>query len=295
MSEAVRLSVIVGVQHVQDNLPEIMQMLKASAHPDVEFLFCHTQADPATPALIHGAANVTAICSPCDSLIPHLWRDGILAARADRVAITTAHCIPSAQWVDALLAVDLDAAVARGGTIDNHPNSDSKGWAIYLLRYAAFAPPKSPGPVQEIAADNAVYRRRNLICHHDLLQRGFWEPSFHARFRAEHLQLRLDPGLTIVHRNRYSGRQFLLQRFRHGCEYAKARVGERSRGAKLLFMLFSPAIPLVLLARIWFATRANGLLRRHFLSSFLWLGLFTLAWSAGEMWGYIMSMLSGRR
>lgn len=292
----VGLSIVLAVQHAQDNLPDILAALRPAAHPGVEFILCHTPADPRTPELadLGGGGNLRVLRAPAGSLIPHLWRDGILAARGERVATTTAHCIPAADWVERLAAADLEGIAGVGGTIGNAPDSDAKGWAVQLLRYAPFAPPQAARDVHEIAADNALYRRADLLRHRDLLAQGFWEPSFHARFRAEGLRLRLDPTLRVTHRNRYTAAQFAAMRLAHGRAFGLARAGALPLPGRLRLALLSPGVPLVLLRRIVAATRGKPALRGGLIRGAGWLAVFLLSWSAGEARGYAASLVPGR-
>ena len=289
MTPPVRLSMVVAVQNAQSNLPEILRALRPGSHPEVEFLFCHTPADPDVPSLVGDQDNVRVLCSPRGSLIPHLWRDGILAAQGDLVATTTAHCIPAADWVETLLSADLEG-VALGGTIENEAEADARSKAIFLLRYAAYAPPQARREVHELAADNAVYRRVDLLRHKDLLRRGFWEPSFHRRFRAEGIRLVLDPRLNVIHRNRYSARQFIAQRLAHGREFGFTRARQRPILQRALLVLLSPGAFPVLLGRILLAARRKPELRNQLMSGGFWLAIFTLAWVAGEASGYCISL-----
>ena len=224
MNQVPTLSVIIAVQQAEANLPEIIQILRPENHPDVEFLFCHTEADPRTPALVGGPDNVVVLRGVDGSPIPHLWRDGINAAKAAKITITTAHCIPSASWIGRLKTTDMSQTVGIGGVIDNHCDSDAKGWAIFMLRYLPFAPPQTARHTGDIAADNAIYRRAEIMRHGDLLSEGFWEPSFHARFSADGLVLRIDPALITYHRNRYSATSFAAHRFVHGRAFGLARI-----------------------------------------------------------------------
>jgi hypothetical protein len=291
LTPPVKLSIIVAVQHAESNLPEIMRALRPASHPEVEFLFCHTLADPDVPSLIDHHDNVRALCSPQGSLIPQLWRDGILAAQGDLAATTTAHCIPAADWVETLLSADLTSS-ALGGTIENEPGADARSKAIFLLRYAAYAPPQTKREVHDLAADNAVYRRSDLLRHKDLLQRGFWEPSFHSRFRAEGIRLELDPSLQVVHRNRYSARQFIAQRLAHGHEFGLTRARARPVSQRALLVLLAPGAFLILLGRILLIARRKPDLRKQLVSAGFWLTIFTLAWVAGEASGYCASLTS---
>ena len=289
MTPPIKLSIVVAVQRAQSNLPEIVRAIRPASHPEVEFLFCHTLADPEVPSLLGDQGNIRALCSPRASLIPHLWREGILAAQGDLVATTTAHCIPAPDWVGALLSADLDNS-ALGGTIENDPKADARSKAIFLLRYAAYAPPQVKRDVRDLAADNAVYRRSDLLRHQDLLQRGFWEPSFHSRFRAEGIRLQLDPRLKVVHRNRYSARQFIAQRLAHGREFGFTRARVLPVLQRALLMLVAPGACLLLLGRILLIARRKPELRNQIMTGSFWLAVFTLAWVAGEASGYCMSL-----
>ena len=294
MNTAVSLSIVVAVQHAQDNLAEMVERLRPSRHPNVEFLFCHTTADPDTPRLVSGPENVSVLCGELGSLIPHLWRDGIRAAHGPLVAVTTAHCLPALDWVERLLVTDLTGSAGVGGVIENDPASDAKGWAIFVLRYVSYAPPQAGRAVADLAADNAVYRKDALMHHAVLLEDGFWESSFHRRFAADGLPLRLDPTLRVIHRNRYRAGQFFLQRLRHGRQFGSSRGLGLAPQRRLMLLAAVPMLGAVFLLKI--LARAarwpgRGL---HLLPALPWLVLFLIGWTAGEASGYLASLRSKR-
>ena len=146
----------------------------------------------------------------------------------------------------------------------------------------------------DLAADNAVYRRSDLLRHDDLLRLGFWEPSFHSRFRAEGIRLLLDPALRIIHRNCYTAREFVAQRFAHGKEFGLSRGRGRSLARRLLLIFLAPGIFPVLMYRRVTGSRQKPELRKQLKGAWVWLAIFTLAWAAGETCGYFTS-LKGRR
>ena len=86
MNAAPKLSVVVAVQQAQANLMDVAAALEPSAHPDVEFIFCHAAATPGTGRDGTGEVNAGEIYGGPDALIPHLWRDGIRAAKGTWVA-----------------------------------------------------------------------------------------------------------------------------------------------------------------------------------------------------------------
>ena len=287
MKSAYRLSVIIAVQYAQDNLLEILRMLDPARHLDVEFLFCSTDADPDTAERVGGYDNTCMLSASTGSLIPHLWRDGIMAAQAEKVALATAHCIPAKDWVDQLLASDMTSHPGIGGVIENADSSSARDWAVYLLRYISFSPPQKKRQVIEIAADNAIYRRADIIQHADLLKKGFWEPSFHARFRKAGLTLELDPGIRVVHCNQYSTGQFFGQRLAHGREFGLARAREISSVKRLLLIFLSPLLPILFLKKIVSAVMRHGKYKSKLLTASPWLLLFLFAWGLGEAQGYL--------
>lgn len=275
----------------QDNLPEILRRLACERHPEVEFLVCFTDADPDVPHLLANQANIRSLQGRPGSLIPHLWRDGIRAARHPMVAITTAHCIPDENWLQCLGQADLRDVAGIGGVIDNHPDSDAKGWAIFLLRYIAYASPQVPRRVEEIAADNAIYRRAEILEHDALLEEGFWEPSFHARFRASGLPLAFEPRLRVIHHNRYGARQFFRQRLAHGREFGLARAMSLPRSKRILLIVLSPLLPLVFLRKIASSAQRHPQYGRELRRALPWLLLFLVGWGLGETRGYIESVV----
>lgn len=281
------LSVVIAVQYAQENLPEILRNLDPARHQDVEFLFCYTDADPDTIELVSGYENSRVLFAPSGSLIPHLWRDGIQAAQAEKVALGTAHCIPANDWVDRLLASDMTSLPGIGGVIENAESSSARDWAVYLLRYISFAPPQEKRQVIEIAADNAIYRRSDIMQQSDLLEKGFWEPSFHARFRKAGLTLELDPNIRVVHCNQYSTGQFFGQRLAHGKEFGLARVREISLVKRWLLIVLSPLLPVLFLKKIVGAVMQHGKYKSKLLKASPWLLLFLFAWGLGEAQGYL--------
>lgn len=284
------LSVVVAVRDAQANLPAILERLACESHPQVEFLVGYTGRDPDVPRLVPAKGNVRVFEAPPGSLIPHLWRDGIRAAAAERVAVTTAHCIPSEGWVASLLATDLREVAGVGGTIENDPRSGAMGWAIHIQRYAAYSPPQGARRVEDIAADNAVYRRADIVGHADLLAEGFFEPQFHARFRAAGAGLALDPRIRVTHRNRYRASTFFGQRYEHGRQFGAARAQALPASRRLVLALASPVLPLVFLGKIVRNARRHEVLRRHWVRALPWLGFFLLGWGLGEARGYVESL-----
>ena len=294
MTRSRRASVVVAVEHSDDNLPMIVSHLDPAAHPEVDFIFCGARPPGAAPpaALAGLPANVRWLACPAGLRIPHLWRDGILAARTDTVALLSAHCIPAPGWTAAVLALTLAPADAGiGGYLSNAAGACARDWAIYLLRYVNYSRPRSQARCSNIAADNAVYRRSEIVRHPKLLERGFWEPEFHREFFARGLELRLVPTLHAVHRNRYTAAQFAHQRRDHGTLFGTDRARARGTGRLVLYVLAAPLIAFVLLAKVYSATARLGWRGETPAGTGAWLFYFTSHWAFGEARGLVCELL----
>jgi len=281
------LSIIIGVQHAQKNLSDILQNLNPTNYSNVEFLFCTTPDDPLTESTISAFNNCKAIHCKKGRLIPEMWGDGIEAANSNNVALTTAHCIPAKNWVDTLLQTDMTKYPGIGGVIENDAKSSARDWAIYFLRYISFAPPQQAREMHEIAADNAVYRRSDILENMDLMKKGFWEPSYHARFRKKGMAIALTPDLVVSHRNCYTTSQFFKQRLAHGKEFGLARVSQISTIRRVLLIVLSPALPILFLKKIITSINKQGAYKSKLPTALPWLFIFLLAWGLGEAKGYL--------
>lgn len=283
------LTVVIAEENAGENLDEIFELIDPGAHPEVQFIVCTASqsllkckgTDPQNVQLLTGQGR-----------IPLLWRDGILSAKAEKVALTTAHCLPADDWINRLLQISLVGnLVAVGGAIGAGENESALSSAIYMLRYFVFRPSRDAGEVDEIAADNSLYRRSAILQHKDLLLSGFWEPSFHKRFRSEGLVLRFDPTLVVFHQNRYTISQFLYQRVDHGSAFGRDRVAAMGRRRLFLMVVFSPAIPLVFFAKILCGVCREGGFRLKMIKCLPLLFLFVFGWSLGESKSYWQSFV----
>lgn len=285
------LSIIVALEHAQENLPEILDRIIGSASAGTEVIIATASADGLPPEVGPHQSEISLVRASEGSRIPHMWATGIRAARGDLVALTTAHCIPEADWVEKLEKLEMAADIAGvGGVFRNSTTATGMNWAIFLLRYWRYAATNRGGEVADIAADNAVYRRNELLFHDELLDHGFWEPEFHKLFRERGLRLVLDPDLKVIHRNRYTFRQFAVQRMEHGTEFGRARASAQSMAGNLAFFLLSPLLPAVFLHKVLSGALGNAEYRSWTFRALPWLVLFMGCWGYGESRGYFLEL-----
>ena len=95
-----------------------------------------------------------------------------------------------------------------------------------------------------------------------------------------------DNDLVVVHRNCYSTRQFIHQRFSHGIEFGMARAKVMNAPRRLMMIALSPLIPVVFTRKIMAAARRDKQFNLGLNRDMFWLLVFVLAWSIGETVGY---------
>ena len=88
--------------------------------------------------------------------------------------------------------------------------------------------------------------------------------------------------------------ELLVERYCWGRLFGSIRVHENSGWVRLLFTLGSPAIPLVLMARIARKVLSGGRNIGAFLRSFPHFVIITTAWCFGEFVGYLTGRESAR-
>jgi len=288
------LSIVVGVQFAQENLPDILESFDDTIDDRFEVLICYAENDPIDEGLLR-RSYVKFIKGPPNSLIPELWRDGILAARGEYVATTTAHCIPRADWLCTAIELDFEAHVAFGGGIALHDDANPVSRAIHLLRYNSITPPLATRIVNEVAADNAVYRKADILACEDLLLIGFWEPSYHERFRSKNLTMAIEPNLQVVHCNLYSISEFMEQRRRHGRAFGIDRAGKVGLIMRIGLFLLSPLFFILFFAKTLrnVIVRSTKISRR--IQALPLVLLFLSNWSFGEARGYLEAIFTRKR
>lgn len=293
MNERRPLSVIVGSSDARATVTDCLARLVPQCEAVGAELVVVDNSTDGTDALVRERfPSVRLIRSRC-RYIPELWAVGIAATTGEVVALTTAHAVPAADWAEQVLRAHAQRPEAGiGGAIENAPTGSLTDWAIYFCRYSRFMRPFEAGPEPEIAADNAAYKRVALDGVHGAWVDGFWEPPVHAALRENGHDLWRSPDVVVYHVRSFSLGGFLKNRLRHGRQFGRDRAAGQSPARRLGLALRAPLVPAVLLGRV--AREVIGK-RRHlgpFLGALPLIVVFYLAWTGGELAGYVAALAS---
>lgn len=281
------LSIVVGSNNARASIRDCLSQLERQCtEMDAELIVVDNSTDGTLELAREHFPDVTYFSASDTSYIPELWAVGIRASRGPIIAITTAHCVPADDWLLRILEAHDTPHPGIGGAIENKPGAGLTNWAIYFCRYSSFMLPFPDETVDEIAGDNASYKRSAIERHSDTWEAGFWEPDVHAALREEGHTLRRTPSIVVRHVRSFDFTGFLQNRFWHGRQHGQSRARLVSFPRRLLLIARSPLVPFVLLARV-----ARNVLsrRRHvgvFLASLPLLLVFYLSWTTGEVAGY---------
>lgn len=280
------LSVVIGCSNAAATIQQCLGSM-VHADPAVEIIVVDSSSD--------GSGDIVSTLFPAVGLVrmaegllvPLLWAEGIRRSRGAFVALTTAHCIPQTDWVERCLNVrqQLSSHGGAGGPILEPSGGTAADWAMYLARYSAYLPPLPARLTDDIAGDNALYRR-DLLERYWVDKSAFWEQTYHRALHEHGLALLMDPNLAVRSGSGNSFSRFCSVRFRHGTHYGSSRP---ISAAERLFRFFaSPLLAPFLLVRI---VRRVLTRRPDWKVSLLrvmpLLAIAVLAWSAGEAAGYL--------
>jgi glycosyl transferase family 2 len=299
------LSVVVVPFAGGDALARALAALDAQTGLDAppEIVIPYDPADAASQpvaAAAAGRSNVVLVRTAGDGSPHRLRAAGCAAARGRIIAVTEDHCTPQPEWAARLLVAHrshgalADGAtppsgvvVAVGGAVDKVGDDRAMGWAVYLSDYSRYMPPLPAGDAQYLTDCNVSYRREALEAVRDAWADEFIETTVHGALRARGWRLWLDPSAVVRQQRAPALGGVIRERFDHGRVFARERVATAPAVRRLIFAGASVALPAVLLARTAQRASRRGDVARKFVGALPALALMQLAWSAGEIAGYL--------
>ena len=171
--------------------------------------------------------------------------------------------------------------------MENASTERALDWAVYFFDYGNFMPPMRAGVARALSGANASYKRPALMEVESSFRSGFHEAVTHAEIVKRGHGLYLAPAVIVYHHKNYKIKPAMALAYHLARSYAGRRVRHASVWRRGLFVLASPALMVLLPARVIAETlcrkRHIGALAR----SLPYLLLLTSSWSWGEFRGYL--------
>ncbi|MEP6506690.1 MAG: glycosyltransferase [Gemmatimonadales bacterium] len=260
---------------------------EGEAATELEIVVSAAKSASITPS-IETTMGVRVVRSADESPIA-LAAAGISAARGDLIALTEDHCVPLDGWPASLFAdLGRSGVAAAGGPIVSPVTPTSFDWAFHMVDFYRYTPPVAATPVDSLSVCNVAYTRSALERLKAEWQDGFHETRVHGMLR-EHAVLMMVPGAIVVCDRRVGRLDGLSERFRFGRLFASKRFHSTAVAPRLAFAAATPLLPFLLLARIARRSCASPRLAGLFARSSAYIVPLLVAWSAGELVGYVTS------
>lgn len=223
--------------------------------------------------------------APAGADVPRLRGAGMQAAGGGWIAVTEDHCVVAPAWLEALSAQTDGSCQLVGGGMGN-ARSGALNWGAYFSEYSFFssARPAEEGAVLVTGA-NALYGPDVSADAAAWAAAGSWEDVIHQRLAEAGVRARFVPGARVLQNTTYRLGAFCVDRYEHGHDYARARLGEHPGASRAVRLLATPLLPLVLAARVGRAAAAES--PGAFALALPFTLTFLTAWAVGEAVGYL--------
>lgn len=292
MKESAKTKLTVGVvalcgpQHVERCLRALAAQARSPGTPRFEVVVAHAPEMEGVPRLREEFPEARFVCREGLQTPIDLAALAASEARSEILLLTEDHCEPGAEWVERLSAALEPGRAAAGGGIETDAQS-ATAWAFYFVDFFRYLEPVAQGAAKSVSVCNAAYRRAELEAIRACWERGFHETEVHEQLQRRFGKLWLVEGAAVKMRREVRLGDALRERYDLGRLFAAKRAGFSSGRERGFYLLFSPALPALLLGRMAAKAFTRGDTAGKFLRALGSLAAMVVAWSWGEFCGYL--------
>ncbi|MCZ7597511.1 MAG: glycosyltransferase family 2 protein [Gammaproteobacteria bacterium] len=187
---------------------------------------------------------------------------GVRAASAPVVAFAEDHCFPEPGWAERLIEAHRGPWAAVGPAVGNANPGSALSWADFIIGYGPWMLPAESREMDFLPGHNSSYKRDVLLGYGERLEELIEsETVLHWDLVARGERLYREAGARTWHTNFSLPGPWLKAHYHNGRLFAGVRAEGMTTLKRLVYVLGSPLIPLVRLAR---TVRANArALREH--------------------------------
>lgn len=219
--------------------------------------------------------------------IPQMRAHAFAEARAPLIAVLEDHVVVPAGWVGIVREAAERTGAVVGGPVSNLATGTLVARASFLCEYSHCLPPGPAGESDWLPGNNVAYPAHVLLPHASIAAAGGWENEIHAAIRRDGGRLVFVPEMIAGHDMPFTFLGYFSQRYLYARSYAGNRVRGAAFALRAAYAIASLALPALLLARISRNVWRNPMYRSALPMSLPLMGLFVVAWAAGELVGYL--------
>jgi glycosyltransferase involved in cell wall biosynthesis len=232
--------------------------------------------------------KVRFVSAPDDATVFQLRSTGVHESHAASIALIEDHSVVAPGWLRAMMSARAAGWLICGGPIENDSESSGYDWALYFAEYGRFMPPVRTSEATVLSGVNIFYDRDILWSCRSIWESRFYESDVNdALINAGH-KLHLISDALVTSRLRMGFAEAMKHLFSGGLHFGNFRAVRSDTIIRWLWLISSPAVPVVTLFRIIRITIARQPQRSlQLVRSFFYLLLLLGAWSLGEATGYL--------
>lgn len=213
---------------------------------------------------------------------------GLAAATGDIIAILEDRGHPRPDWANTVVRLHNETHYnVIGGAINCQEPTRLLNWAFYVTDFGRYGLPFETAPADWVSDVNVSYSRDVLEKTRHLWKERYNEPVVHWFLMDHGEELLLSNELVVEHiRPPATLGRLLPERFHWGRLFGHIRTLKLSPMQRLLFIVAAPLIP----PRLWIRHLIIQTKKGHFLrylAALPYIIVLTIAWTFGEVWGYI--------
>lgn len=280
--------VIASVRSVRELEKCLASLIQQCRGQRIEIIVADCCQDEAIRSIIQKYPEVLFVRFPEKTPLPILWGAGIERSTGEIIAITDSTCSFDANWVSATLNAHNSSCPVIGGAVEIGECKNWADWAAYFCEYGQFMLPLKEGAATELPGNNVSFKWETLERGREFVENGFWKTYWCRKLQEEGVQLMLTSSIVVYYEKSYGLIPFLIRRFHHGRCFAGMRVAQASIQTRAFYVLCSPLLPFLFLARIIATVIPKKRYLKEFALSLPTSILAVVTWSAGEFYGYLM-------
>ncbi len=243
-------------------------------------------------ALSKDYPSVRFVPLPAGTSIPRIRGAGLAEAGGAFAALTEDHCVADARWVETMRRHVGTGEDVVGGAMDNARQSRAIDWGAFFAEYGFFSALTAHAAAQGkgailITGANVGYSRRVLEVAVPWMLDGAWENVVHDRLRASGMVMVFDPAARVGQNLHYALGAFVADRYRHGHDYARARLAEAPGASRVVRLAATALLPPLLTMRVARTAVGSSARAMAFARALPFTLVFFGAWAAGEAVGYL--------
>ncbi len=215
---------------------------------------------------------------------------GISRARSDLIAFVDADCVAEPNWAAEIIEAHRAGHPVIGGTIANGNPESYVGWGYYFGEFIHWMPGTPRQLMEDIPTCSLALKRWAFDQWGPYLEGTYCsDTAFNWKMSRDGQKPLFEPRIRVSHLNVDSLSRFLLHEKQHGMHFASVRASENEMSTvrRLAYTAGSLALPLLLFLRTTVSVFRKKTYRREFLRAAPIIFVGRVAWSYGELTGYL--------